>query len=143
ALALDARREVLPARCRRQGDAVQVVDDLGIDVLRAAKYRKTRTLRRTDDTAPDAIPPDAAAFVLVVGPAHDDPVPAALPALRRMYSPSYLMPLPLYGSGGRKPRISAHDCPTCHLSAPETTSRVGFSTLMVMPAGGSKRTGCE
>src|SRR5262245_61370618 len=76
ALALDARGEVLPARCRRQGDAAQVVDDLGVDVLRAAEHRKSRTLGRTDDAAPDAIPPDAAAFVLVVGPAHDAPVPA-------------------------------------------------------------------
>ena len=35
-----------------------------------------------------------------------------------MYSPSYLTPLPLYGSGGRKPRMSAATWPTSALSAP-------------------------
>ena len=30
-----------------------------------------------------------------------------LPSLRKMYSFTYLTPLPLYGSGGRNPRISA------------------------------------
>ena len=35
------------------------------------------------------------------------PAPAALPALRRMRSSAYLMPFPLYGSGGRSARICA------------------------------------
>src|SRR5262245_27580765 len=143
ALALDARRQVLAARSRGECHAAQIVDDLGVDVLGAAEHRQTRTLGRTDHAAANAITPDAPALVVIVGSTHDDAVPAALPALRRMYSPSYLTPLPLYGSGGRNPRISAADWPTCHLSGPAPVTRDGFSTLIVMPVGGSNRIGCE
>src|SRR5262249_53006969 len=135
ALAGHAAREILAARRRGQRDAADVVDELRVDVLRAAKHRQARPLGRTGNTLANAITPDPAPFVVIVGSAHAAPVPAALPALRRMCSPSYFTPLPLYGSGGRNPRISAAAWPTDHLSAPEMTTRVGFSTLIVTPAG--------
>src|SRR5262245_11801301 len=94
ALALDAPLQVVTARCRGERDAARVVDDLGVDVGRAAVDRQTRTLRGALDAAPDAISADAPPLELVVLSAHDV-LPAALPALRRMYSPSYFTPLPL------------------------------------------------
>src|SRR5690348_5943244 len=58
-----------------------------------------------------------------------------LPSLRKMYSPAYFTPLPLYGSGLRKPRISAATWPTCWRSIPEITTSVGFGVVTAMPAG--------
>src|SRR5437763_899458 len=48
-----------------------------------------------------------------------------LPSLRKMYSPAYLTPLPLYGSGLRNERIWAATCPTFCPSIPLTTISVG------------------
>lgn len=45
------------------------------------------------------------------------------PALRRIRSPVYLTPLPLYGSGGLRLLILAATSPTCCLSAPEIVTR--------------------
>jgi hypothetical protein len=52
-----------------------------------------------------------------------------------MRSPAYFIPLPLYGSGGRQPRISAATCPTNCLSMPLIMIIVGFSQTMPMPVG--------
>ena len=57
-----------------------------------------------------------------------------------MYSPAYVTPLPLYGSGLRKPRISAATWPTCWRSMPEITTSVGFGVAIVMPFGIGKTT---
>lgn len=55
-------------------------------------------------------------------------LPPPFPSLSLMTSPSYRMPLPLYGSGGLWRLISAQYAPTCTLSAPEIINRVFFST---------------
>src|SRR5690606_19527412 len=68
---------------------------------------------------------------------------AFLASLRMMFSPAYLTPLPLYGSGGRKPRILAATSPTCCRSAPLTTISVCDGVAMVMPSGAGNSTGCE
>ena len=68
---------------------------------------------------------------------------AALPAFFRTYSPSYRMPLPLYGSGLRILRMFAAISPTCCLSMPRTTIAVGVGTSNSMPSGAGTRTGCE
>src|SRR5262249_17546246 len=120
-----------------------VVHDLGVDVVRAAEHGQARPRPRARHAVPDAMAADHAPLVLVVMSAAHDAAPAAFPAFRRMYSPSYFTPLPLYGSGGRKPRMSAATWPTSPLSAPLMVRRVGFSTLIVMPAGGMNSTGCE
>src|SRR5258707_339388 len=54
-----------------------------------------------------------------------------LPSLRKMYSPAYLTPLPLYGSGLRKARISAATWPTFCPSLPVTTPSAGFGLVLV------------
>src|SRR5262245_35137144 len=95
ALALGARAEILAARCRGQRDPAHVVDDLRVDVTRAPEHRQARPLGRADHPLADAVAPDAAPFGMIVRAAHDDVVPAGFPALRRMYSASYLIPLPL------------------------------------------------
>src|ERR1044072_5851998 len=110
---------------------------------RPEKPRQARPRLRARDAVPDAIAADLPPLVLVVLSARHYADPAAFPAFRRMYSPSYFTPLPLYGSGGRKPRISAATWPTCALFAPLIVRRVGFSTLIVMPSGDMKTTGCE
>ena len=61
--------------------------------------------------------PDAARIV------NDYYLPAALPALRRMYSPLYFTPFPLYGSGFLRPLILAATCPRSCLSEPSKKMR--------------------
>src|SRR4029079_10534196 len=88
-----------------------------------------------------------ATFVIVIVPSsllRDyflPPILPALPALRRMYSPEYRTPLPLYGSGLRVARTWAATWPTSSLSIPTTARRVGFSTSNEIPDGGSISTG--
>ena len=60
---------------------------------------------------------------------------AVLPALRRTCSPSYRMPLPLYGSGLRTARTSAANCPTCCLSVPLMTMCVWSGQVTFKPLG--------
>src|SRR3546814_16601370 len=74
-----------------------------------------------------------------------DPVrdQAFLASLRMMFSPAYFTPLPLYGSGGRKPRILAATSPTRCLSAPVTPTSVWVGVLIVIPSGVLNSTGCE
>src|SRR5688500_4437571 len=70
-------------------------------------------------------------------------LPPALPAFRRICSPWYLMPFPLYGSGGRRLRSSAATCPTTSLSAPSTTIDVGVGADSLIPFGARYSIGCE
>ena len=65
----------------------------------------------------------------------------ALPALRLMYSPSYLTPFPLYTSGGRLLLMNAATSPTVCLFVPFTDIFVFASTDNVIHAGGTIRTG--
>ena len=78
-----------------------------------------------------------------VGGAAREAAPV-LPSLRRMISFAYLMPLPLYGSGGRSARILAAVRPSRCLSTARTVSLVCLaSTSAVTPSGSLKTTGCE
>src|SRR4029079_13138434 len=70
-------------------------------------------------------------------------LPPALPAFRRICSPAYLMPLPLYGSGGRRLRSSAATCPTTSLVAPSLMIWVGTGAVSLMPFGPLYSTACE
>ena len=63
------------------------------------------------------------------------------PALRRITSPSYAIPFPLYGSGERTALILAANSPTASFSKPETTITVGLSRLIDQLGGVSIRTG--
>src|SRR6185369_7755384 len=126
-----------------------VVDDLGHDVAQRPGHDQAGTLRGAVDVLahPEVAPcpPDGAlgghaAATLEQSRAHFLP---AFPALRRLTSPTYLTPLPLYGSGGRIFRMFAATSPTCCLSIPATWNRVGRSTVNVMPAGALTTTGCE
>jgi len=58
-----------------------------------------------------------------------------LPSLRRIVSSLYLIPLPLYGSGGRNARISLATCPTRWRSAPLTEIAVGRSVVILTSGG--------
>src|SRR5204862_4625885 len=69
-------------------------------------------------------------------------LPAVLPALRRIVSSTYLMPLPLYGSGGRKLRILAVAAPSAWRSIPDRIKRF-LSTLAEIPSGSAYSIGCE
>src|SRR6185503_9720962 len=114
---------------------------------------EARPLGRALHLLPDSHVPPSAAFQSrcrprlhrVVVPLRYAAVfpPAALPALRRTYSPAYRMPFPLYGSGGRKSRMIAATWPTCPLSYPLITTLVCVSAAIVTPAGGSYSIGCE
>src|SRR4051812_46089274 len=130
-----------------------VVDELHVDVPRAALDHQARTLRRAGDALAEAVvapqPRDAArgadvgADRLVARPGlcclcHHLPV---FPTLRLTTSPWYRTPLPLYGSGFRILRILAATSPTCCLSMPVTRRRVGVSTAKVIPSGAFTGTG--
>ena len=97
-----------------------VVDELRVDVLQRAEHHEARTLRRARDLLAHA---QVATLRAAPRRSSESPIlrhylPPALPAFRRIISPAYLMPLPLYGSGGRRLRISAATWPTISLSAP-------------------------
>src|SRR5262249_34402505 len=68
--------------------------------------------------------------------------PAVFPALRRICSLTYLMPLPLYGSGGRKLRIFAAAPPSFSRSMPDRIKRF-LSVFAVTPSGSTYSIGCE
>src|SRR3954471_8381886 len=127
-----------------RGDGVipRVVHELRVDVLERAEDDEPRALLGAGESPPD---PDVPAFALrrcglCFG--HDY-LPPALPALRRMTSPAYRMPFPLYGSGGRMLRISAATCPTFSLSAPSITIVVGCGAVSFTPAGALYSIECE
>src|SRR5438270_2503387 len=109
---------------RRSGGqrlAGRVVDDLDVDVFLTLEDRHARTLLRAGELAADPFPNPASRCDSLFCVIHGY-FPAALPALRRITSSVYLMPLPLYGSGSRSERISAAVCPTSCLSLPVTVT---------------------
>src|SRR5216684_6580806 len=135
----------LDRRCGRQRAVARVVDELRVDVVEAAKYRKPWALRRAGHVHAHA--PVALQAVDLAVLAFDHavvlaPFPA-LPALRRTFSSRYLTPLPLYGSGGRRPRMLAATWPTSSIEIPLTENLVGSATSIEIPCGGLKRIGCE
>src|SRR6185437_9224584 len=89
-----------------------IIDHLGVDVPPGAVDRKPRLARRM--RAKRAA--HAAAATVEKGEMSHGYF--FLPSLRKIYSPRYLMPLPLYGSGLRQRRISAATWPTFCLSTP-------------------------
>src|SRR5262245_14032037 len=97
----------LRARDGHQRAAGDVVDDLRGDVLERTENHEARPLRRARHLLADAKMPAVPLLLASLRNCWHGYLPPALPALRRMISPAYLMPLPLYGSGGRSPRISA------------------------------------
>src|SRR6266849_1481801 len=89
-LELDRRRG-----CQRLGGAV--VDHLRVEVVEAAEDREPRLLRRPAHVHPHAAVPLRAALLAIDLLDHAAvlaPLPA-LPALRRIFSPRYMTPLPL------------------------------------------------
>ena len=66
----------------------------------------------------------------------------ALPSLRLITSSAYLIPLPLYTSGGLFVLTTAAVWPTNSLSIPFTMIVFGFGTSNVIPFGCSISTGC-
>ena len=66
-----------------------------------------------------------------------------MPAFRRITSPWYFTPFPLYGSGLRKLRISAATCPTSSLLIPAITTVVGLGAVIDTPAGAWYSIWCE
>src|ERR1700694_3573343 len=82
---------------RRQRAAGSIVDELDVEVVEAAEDGKTRTLLRAADVqahAPVPLRTGRLAVVLLDHEAISAPLPA-LPALRRIFSPRYMTPLPL------------------------------------------------
>src|SRR5262249_48200004 len=108
-LAGDRRRELLfGVRRRREHAARDVVDRLGVDVLGRPEHGQPRTLGRAAHPLANRAFALGATAILVgteLDVSSHGYLPAVFPALRRMVSLAYLMPLPLYGSGGRKLRI--------------------------------------
>src|ERR1700722_17323811 len=141
----------LQRRGRRQRVLGGVVDELGEGVLRRAGDDQPRTRRAAFDLLAHAQVAALQRRDARGGPARDAAVPSgpgarhcylpAFPTLRRICSPWYFTPLPLYGSGLRSLRMLAATSPTCCLSMPSTTNLVGVSTLKVMPSGAATGTG--
>src|SRR5215212_2553392 len=144
-LAVPQRR--FEIRGRHQGGAGGVVDDLPVDVLQRAEDRQARSLGGPAQVAPNAAVPLLAQATCIWSLEHGRsyflPLAPALPAFRRIVSSAYLIPLPLYGSGGRIRRMRAAVSPTSSLSAPLTTTRLFPSRVSVTPSGASKPTGWE
>src|SRR5690625_7026779 len=109
----------------------QIVDQLGINVAVRAVHRKARPLLCAGDLRPDTalhalpsisfgvlrhnlncLPKDCRPFGSLIDEVGRTYRAAVLPALRRTYSSTYRIPLPLYGSGGRSSRILAAICPS-------------------------------
>src|SRR3990170_4391684 len=145
-------------RGRDQRASRRVVHDLRVDVLVRAEDAQARPRRPA--LHPLAQPAVNALAVLGAGDlghrlarASDVgsrgshgylvAVAAALPAFLRSSSPTNRIPFCLYGSGGRRERISLATCPTSCLSIPLTATRVCFSMLIWMPSGMAYSTGWE
>src|SRR4051794_12647310 len=134
----------------RRGECLadEVVDHLDAHVPRGAGDNHARPLRRTGDllAAPDLATQtrrDARARVLAGLECDSHRHLPAFPTLRRICSPAYRTPLPLYGSGLCSLRMFAATSPTSCLSMPWTPSLVGPSTVKVIPSGASKVIGWE
>src|SRR5690606_17148353 len=123
---------------------LHVVHQLRVDVLERAEHHQARTLGRARHLLADA---EVAAIAPLVARlrlqdlAHY--LPPALPAFRRTCSPAYLIPFPLYGSGGRRRRISDATWPTISLFAPSTMICVGVVAVSLIPSGALNSIGCE
>src|SRR5579859_2762386 len=140
-----ARGLQLDGRRRAQGAAGRVVDQLRVKVVEAAKHCQPRALRGAGDVDTHALVPLRTVDLAVCSLDHAvvlAPLPA-LPGLRRIFSPRYITPLPLYGSGGRIARMLAATCPTSSIEMPLTENLVGSATSIVMPFGGLNLMGCE
>src|ERR1700674_1714611 len=87
-----AAHVLLHARRRNHGLALQVIDDLGVDVLRRAEDRQPRPRHALAAERPAH--PAGTARDLFGSSAHDVPY-FFLPSLRKMNSPAYFTPLPL------------------------------------------------
>src|ERR1700685_2942419 len=118
-------------RCER-GTAI-ISNDLRVNMFRRAKYAEpSAAMRRARERATHPPPPP---FATIPEFGHSPPRYFFLPSLRKMRSSEYLMPLPLYASGGRYSRISAATWPTFWRSAPEITISTGRGVAIVMPSG--------
>src|SRR5438128_2490712 len=87
----------LDCRCGGHGLGGAVVDDLRVQVVEAAVDGQARPLRRAAHGYPHAPVPLRAAFFAIGALDHAvvfAPLPA-LPALRLIFSPRYMTPLPL------------------------------------------------
>src|SRR3954452_7255735 len=116
------------------GLAGRIVDDLGVDVTAGAVDRQARLAGRA------ATKRGANAAAAAVEEREIRHGYFFLPSLRKMYSPRYLMPLPLYGSGLRQRRISAATCPTFWRSMPLISTVFWSGVLTSMPSGTGKFT---
>src|SRR3954469_3333517 len=88
------------------------------------------------------LPLDALAHLRYLPPPPAPPVAPAFLTFFLMTSSAYLMPLPLYGSGGRSSRIFAAVCPRTSRSD-EVRTTLFFSTLAPTPFGSLNTTGWE
>src|ERR1700688_496981 len=126
-------------RSREQRASRFVRDDLRIYMMQRPIDREPRPCVAARDLAPDALAPGSTFFRLLGRHRRSVQlalaVAAALPALRRMVSVAYLIPLPLYGSGGRSSRIWAATCPISCRSALSRVITTWRSTLAVTPGG--------
>src|SRR5690606_841886 len=128
---------------RHERAALDVVHELRRHVLERAIDHEARPLGRPCNLLANS---QMAAYAplrpvrLANDPHH---LPPALPALRRICSPAYLIPFPLYGSGGRSLRISAATWPTTSLLAPSTRICVGVVAVSLIPSGAWYSIGCE
>src|SRR6266849_4658068 len=116
----------LPLAFSSTVDAAAIVDQLRVQVIEAAIHGEARPLRRPAHVHAHAAMALRAAYLAIGVLDHAAvfaPLPA-LPALRRIFSPRYITPLPLYGSGGRRERMSAATWPTASFSMPETENLV-------------------
>src|SRR5664279_3246497 len=132
---VDGTQVRLQGRGRGEGATGRVVDQLGTDVPGRAGDHQAGTRGGTHDllAQPEVAPGTRGTPRVGNGGCHDHlPV---FPTLRLTTSPAYRTPLPLYGSGLRSLRMFAAVSPTCCLSMPRTTKRVGACTSKVIPSG--------
>src|SRR6476469_5056831 len=120
---------LVQGRRRGEGLALRIVDDLRIDVPARTVDRKSRlaggtSAKRGADTAAAAVEEREIRHGYFF-----------LPSLRKIYSPRYLMPLPLYGSGLRQRRISAATWPTFWRSMPLISTVFWSGVLTSTPSG--------
>src|SRR4029079_12240187 len=80
-------------RCRGNGDAPVIIDDLSVDVLARTEHRQPLALAGSAPERAAHAPGAPQDPVLELG--HAPLRYFFLPSLRKMYSPAYLMPLPL------------------------------------------------
>src|SRR6185312_5306715 len=144
---------LLQARQRRQQRLVErrgggdrlvrvVVHDLRVDVLRRTEHSQTRAIGRAVHLLADAVLAPLALLLLSLRHCRVPYAAPVLPTLRLIVSSTYLMPLPLYGSGGRMARIFDAVSPSSSLSMPDRMTTF-LSTLPATPLGRSNTTGCE